>query len=198
MINLIWSQILFQCNTTAMHECLNKQDYSFAAKHSPNENEWYPRGLQISLHIRSPGFQDYSEVWNLNLFRIGGRGGILKLSDLDSLTIFIWGGILYPDLDSLTIFIWGVFWNSRIRTLWQFSFWGRILYSDLDSLTIFILGGEYSVFQNRGILPEFGPKFQPLQQAHASQIVSHTLRIMETNEHQSLVTNPCGHLLDFC
>ena len=25
-------------------------------------NEWYPRGLQISLHIRSPGLQDYSEV----------------------------------------------------------------------------------------------------------------------------------------
>ena len=24
-------------------------------------NEWYPRGLQISLHIRSPGLQDYSE-----------------------------------------------------------------------------------------------------------------------------------------
>ena len=25
-------------------------------------NEWYPRGLQISLHIRSPGLQDYSKV----------------------------------------------------------------------------------------------------------------------------------------
>ena len=25
-------------------------------------NEWHPRGLQISLHIRSPGLQDYSEV----------------------------------------------------------------------------------------------------------------------------------------
>ena len=91
-------------------------------------NEWYPRGLQISLHIRSPGLQDYSEVWNLKFYRFWGGGGILKLSDLDSLTIFIlgWlGGILkLSDLDSLTIFIWGVFWNSWIWTLWQFSFWG--------------------------------------------------------------------------
>ena len=35
-------------------------------------------------------------------------GGILKLSDLDSLTIFILGGILkLSDLDSLTIVIFG-------------------------------------------------------------------------------------------
>ena len=73
-------------------------------------------------------------------------GGILKLSDLDSLTIFIggysetlrfglsdnfhWGGggiLKLSDLDSLTIFIGGVFWNSRIWTLWQFSFGGGIL-----------------------------------------------------------------------
>ena len=40
-------------------------------------------------------------------------------------------------------------------------------------------GGGYSetVFQNRGYSVEFGPKFQPLQQAHASQIVSHILRM---------------------
>ena len=73
-------------------------------------------------------------------FHLGRLGGILKLLDLDSVTIFIggvysvhglglsdnfhfWGGILYSDLDSLTIFIWG-----------------GILYSDLDSLTIFIGG----------------------------------------------------------
>ena len=24
-------------------------------------NEWYPRGIQISLHIRSPGFQAWGE-----------------------------------------------------------------------------------------------------------------------------------------
>ena len=29
-------------------------------------NEWYPRGIQISLHIRSPGFQAY-----------GGDGGTI-------------------------------------------------------------------------------------------------------------------------
>ena len=99
-----------------------------------------------------------SRIWTLSQFSFWG--GILKLSDLDSLTIFIWGGILkLSDLDSLTIFIlggysetlgfeisdnfhWGVFWNSRIWTLWQFSFWGGILkLLDLDSLTIFILGG---------------------------------------------------------
>ena len=27
---------------------------------------------QISLHIQSPGLQDYSEVWNLKIFRLGG------------------------------------------------------------------------------------------------------------------------------
>ena len=228
-------------------------------------SEWYPQGLQISLHIRSPGLQDYSEVWIWSFsnfwggilklsdfglsdnFHFGGVfwnsqiwtlwqfsfwGGILKLSDLDSdnfhlggysetlgfglsdnfhfwgvfwnsqiwtLTIFIWGGILkLSDLDSLTIlilagysetlgfgisdnfhwggysetlgfglsdnfhfgggvsetlrfglsdnFLWGgVFWNSRIWTLWQFSFWrGSFLkLSDLDSLTIFFGGGVF-------------------------------------------------------
>ena len=168
-------------------------------------NEWYPRELQISLHIRSHGLQDYSEVWNLKFlpfwggvfwnsriwtlwqFSFGGvfwnswiwtlwqfsfGGGILKLSDLDSLTIFIWGGILkLLDLDSLTIFIlggysetfrfglsdnfhWGVFWNSRIWTLWQFSFWGGILkLSDLDSLTIFI--GGYSETLGFGLSDNF-------------------------------------------
>ena len=72
-------------------------------------------------------------------------GGILKLSDVDSVTIFILGGILkLSDLDSVTIFIFGgVFWNSRIWTLWQFSFLGGggiLKLSDLDSVTIFILG----------------------------------------------------------
>ena len=27
-----------------------------------SKNEWYPGGLQISLHKRSPRLQDYSEV----------------------------------------------------------------------------------------------------------------------------------------
>ena len=40
-------------------------------------------------------------------------------------------------------------------------------------------GREYSetALQNRGYSEDFGPKFQPLQQAHASQIVSHILRM---------------------
>ena len=146
-----------------------------------------------SLTIFIGGVFWNSRIWTLWQFSLG-EGGILY-SDLDSLTIFIWGGILkLSDLDSRRFSFWGVFWNSRIWTLWQFSFWGGILYLDLDSLTIFILVGVFctqtwtlwqfsfwqggdSVFQNRGILPEFGPKFQPLQQAHASQIVSHILRM---------------------
>ena len=96
-----------------------------------------------------------SWIWTLWQFLFWG--GILKLSDLDSLTIFILGGYS----ETLWQFsLGGVFWNSQIWTLWQFSF-----------------GGGDSVFQNRGILPEFGPKFQTLQQAHASQIVSHILRM---------------------
>ena len=57
---------------------------------------------------------------------------------------------------------------------------GILNLSDLDSLTIFIRGpgGILKLyFRIGGILPEFGPKFQPLQQAHASQIVSHILRM---------------------
>ena len=50
---------------------------------------------------------------------------------------------------------------------------GILKLSDMESLTIFI-GGGYSVLQNRGYSEDFGPKFQPLQQAHASQIVSET------------------------
>ena len=37
--------------------------------------------------------------------------------------------------------------------------------------------GGGGILQNRGKTVEFGPKFQPLQQAHASQIVSHILRM---------------------
>ena len=43
----------------------------------------------------------------------------------------------------------------------------------------FHLGGySETVLQNRGYSEDFGPKFQPLQQAHASQIVSHILRML--------------------
>ena len=46
------------------------------------ENEWYPRGIQISLHIRSPGFQargGYSRVnfghLKSEVFHLGGGAG---------------------------------------------------------------------------------------------------------------------------
>ena len=33
------------------------------------QNEWYPRGIQISLHIRSPGLQAYGgEVFRSKLW----------------------------------------------------------------------------------------------------------------------------------
>ena len=138
-------------------------------------NEWYPRQLQISLHIRSPGSQDYSEVWNLKFFRFGGGGlwdnfhlggysETLGFGLSDNFHLGGVGGILkLSDLDSLTIFIGGVFWNSRMWTLWQFSFWGGILkLSDVDSLTIFIGGvfwnsriwtlWQFSFFLRGGIL----------------------------------------------
>ena len=123
--------------------------------HWKQKIEWYPRGLQISLYIWSPGLQDYSEVWNLKFFR--NWGGILKLSDLDSLTIFIGGDSETHGFGLSDNFHLGVFWNSQIWTLWQFSFggvfctqtwslwqfsfWRGVFWnSDLDSLTIFIWG----------------------------------------------------------
>ena len=72
--------------------------------------------------------------------------------------------------------------------------WGGILkLSDLDSVTIFIGGGGILklYFRIGGILPHFGPKFQPLQQAHASQIVSHILRmwrLINTSSHININT----------
>ena len=41
------------------------------------------RGLQISLHIDLPGILNLSDLDSLTIF-IGGGGGILNLSDLDS------------------------------------------------------------------------------------------------------------------
>ena len=120
---------------------------------------------------------------SLTIFILGG-GGILKLFDLDSLTIFIGGGgiLKLSDLDSLTIFILGrggILKLSDLDSLTIF-IWGGILeLFYLDSLTIFMGGGHILklYFRIGGILEEFGPKFQPLQQAHASQIVSHILRM---------------------
>ena len=106
-------------------------------------NEWYPRGLQISLRIRSPGLQDYSEVWNLKIFWLG-EGGILGHLGFGLYDNFHLGGILGHlrfglsdnfhfgevfwdtlDLDSMTIFIFGGYSGTPwIWTLWQFSFVG--------------------------------------------------------------------------
>ena len=97
-------------------------------------------------------------------------GGILKLSDLDSVTIFIGG----------------VFWNSRIWTVTIF-IWGG--YSETLRFGLcdnfHFLGGILN-FRIGGILSEFGPKFQPFQQAHASQIVSHILRMWRLISSSSL------------
>ena len=147
-----------------------------------------------------------SDLDSLTIF-IGG--GILKLSDLDSLTIFTWGGILkLSDLYSLTIFIGGYSETLGFGLSDNFHLGGGILrLMDLDSLTIFILGGysetlgfglsdnfhwggySETVLQNGGILHEFGPKFQPLQQAHASQIVSHILRMWRLMIYSEEYTN---------
>ena len=152
--------------------------------------------LKFEIWSFSRGGGGYSETLRFGLSDNFHLGGILKLSDLDTMTIFIWGGYsetlgfgLYDnfhweggilklsDLDCLTIFIGGGVETLRFGLYNNFHFGGGILkLSDLDSLTIFI-GGRYPELQNRGILSEFGPKFQPLQQAHASQIVSHILHM---------------------
>ena len=83
-----------------------------------------------------------TRIWTLWQFSFWG--GILGHSDLDSLTIFILGGYSGTLGFGLSdnFHFGGVFWDTRIWTLWQFSFWGGILgHSELDSLTIFILGG---------------------------------------------------------
>ena len=160
-------------------------------------NEWYPRGLQISLHIRSPGLQDYSKVWNLKFFRFFLGGGILKLSDLDSWQFSFGGDILkLSDLDSDNFhfggysetlgfglsdnFHWGGILKLSDLDSDNFHLGGILKLSDLDSLTIFIGGGS-SELQNRGYSEDFGPKFQPFQQADGSQIVSHMWRLINWN-----------------
>ena len=151
-------------------------------------------GLSDNFHFGGLFWDTW--IWTLTIFILGGYsgtlgfglsdnfhwgGGILGHSDLDSLTIFIWGGILgHLDLDSLTIFILGggILGHSDLDSLTIF-IWGGILgHSDLDSLTIFIWGGIlYQVTTEQGYSVGFGPKFQPLQQPHASQIVPHILRM---------------------
>ena len=154
------------------------------------------RGLEISFHIDLPDFKTILkfEIWSFSDF----WGGILKLSDLDYVTNFM-GGVFWNSwiwtLWQLSLWgvfwssrIWtlwqissgGVFWNSRIWTLWQILFWGVFWNSRIWTLwQLSFWGGILKLyFRIRGILPHFGPKFQPLQQAHASQIVSHMGRLI--------------------
>ena len=107
------------------------------------------------------GVSGTPRIWTLWQFSLGGL--FWDTSDLDSMKIFIWGGILghlrfgLPDnfhfgvfwdtldLDSITTSIGGEYsLTPWIWILWQFSFGGIFRDTlDLDSLTIFI-GGEHS------------------------------------------------------
>ena len=67
-----------------------RKDYLFGSVSPPTQTRWYPRGVQISLHIRSPGFWAYEG---------GGGGGYfgVNFGHLKS-EVFLLGG-------------WGVFWS---------------------------------------------------------------------------------------
>ena len=163
--------------------------FSFGGEYSGTPQIWTP--WQFSFWGGILGHLGFGLYDNFHL------GVFWDTSDLDSMTIFIWGeylgtpwiwtlwqfsflgGILEhlgfglsdnihlgvfwdtSDLDSMTIFIWGEYLGTPwIWTLWQFSFGGQysgtfgfwtpwqFLFwgvfwntSDLDSMTIFILGG---------------------------------------------------------
>ena len=93
-------------------------------------------------------FWGYSETLGFGLFDNFHLGGILKLSRFGLSDNFHFSG---------------VFWNSDLDSFDNFHFRG---------------GGILKLYFRIGvILEEFEPKFQPLQQAHASQIVSHILRM---------------------
>ena len=106
-------------------------------------NEWYPRGIQISLHIRSPGLQDYDGgggehgrgysgvdfgVLKSEVFRNGGYSGVnfghlknLKFSEMGG------GGVFQSKLWSSQIWSflkWGVF-QSKLSSsqIWSFPKW---------------------------------------------------------------------------
>ena len=117
------------------------------------------------------------EIWSF--FRIGG--GILKLSDLDSLTILI-GGVFCT-------WTW---------ILWQFSFgggysvlglglsdnfhFGGVFFTWTWTLWQFSLGG-YSVFQNRGYSPWIWTKISTTPAGSCiTDSLSHTTYV-ETNEY---------------
>ena len=121
-------------------------------------------------------------------------GGILKLLDLDSLTNFILQGGYSetPGFGLCDNFHLGGYSETLRFGLCDNFHLGR--YSETLRFRLcdnFHFVGE-GVFCTKcrigGILVEFGPKFQPLHQAHASQIVSHMLRMWR------LMSQPAGNL----
>ena len=85
-------------------------------------NEWYPRGIQISLHIWSPRLQAYGGVFQSKLWS----------SQIWSFSVCVCGGVF-----------WSKLWPSQI---WSFSVWGegyfRVNFGHLKS-EVFQLGGVF-------------------------------------------------------
>ena len=159
------------------------QFYTRISRNKPNE--WYPRGIQISLHIRSP---------RLQAFRGGGEVGCQDLPKFQ----FRGGGRYSWALPSQ---------NSKCQDLPKFQFGGgghsQALLSqnskcqDLPKFQCSgggVLSGSAKsklkvprLFREWGHSRNFEPNFQPLQLATASQIVSHILRMWRLTK----VTNLC-------
>ena len=176
-----WPLIPIMCRFGFMNRIEQTNFFDFVAAFllvvMNNWNETLGFGLSDNFYF----WGGYSETLGFGLCDNFHWGGVFWNSRIWTLWQFLLGGVFWNSrIWTLAIFIGGgggVFWNSLIWTLWQFSFWGVFWNSQIWTLWQFSFWGGYSVFQNRGILPEFGPKFQPLQQAHASQIVSHILRM---------------------
>ena len=125
----------------------------------------------------------YSETVGFGLsdnFHFGG-GGILKLSDLDSVTIFMGGyseTLGFGLSDNFHLGGYSETFGFGLCDNFHLGGYSETLGFGLSDNFHFGGGGILKLyFRIGGILPEFGPKFQPLQQAHASQIVSHILRM---------------------
>ena len=112
----------------------------------------------------------YSETLRFGLcdnFHFGG--GILKLSDLDSVTIFIF--ILGGYSETLGFGLCDNFHLGGYSETLRFGLCDN-----------FHFGGGILNFRIGGILSEFGPKFQPLQQGSCiTDSLSHTTYV-ETNK----------------
>ena len=95
------------CKTILKFEIWSFSDFFFGGG---GYSETLGFGLCDNFHLGG-----YSETLRFGLCDNFHWGGILKLSDLDCDNFHWGGGILkLSDLDSLTIFIfWGVFWTSE-------------------------------------------------------------------------------------